>query len=271
MVTGTKSVRTALQAASLGASVLLAASITPARAEYPVAPDVVVFCDPTLQLLMIAIGERWQRETGIPVRVFAAPTWANLAQLERHTRDDVIIGEGDTALAKATAEQLIDGDAVQTLWRNKLVAATTNDELTAARAAFPRMSVDLATVAGTTEIAIVDPDVTPAGKQTEEALHALGLWDAVRAKSIGVVGTADAAYLLSEGRVELAVLYASDISAHPKFTVTDTLSTGAGEPIVYWAARTQGALSLNAGRFLDFLHQLPVREQGKEVGLEVLP
>jgi len=250
---------------------LLAASMATAQAEYPVAPDVVVFCDPTLQPLMTALGERWQSETGIPVRVFAAPTWANLAQLEHHTRDDVIIGEGDKALAQATAEQLIDGESVQRLWRNNLVAATTRDDLRAAEAALPRLRVDLADVAGKSAIAIVDPDVSPAGKQTEEALRTLGLLSAVRAKSIGVVGTADAGYLLSEGRVELAVLYASDVSAHPKFTVTDTLPTGAGEPIVYWAARTQGALSPNAGRFLDFLHQLPVREQGKEAGLEVLP
>jgi molybdate transport system substrate-binding protein len=257
--------------AGVGAFVLLAASLAPARADYPVAPDVVVFCDPTLQPLMTALGERWQKETGIPVRVFGAPTWANLAMLEHHTRDDVIVGEGDTVLAKATAEQLIDGDSVQRLWRNNLVAATTRDELKAAEAALPRYRIDLAAVAGKSEIAIVDPDVSPAGTQTEEALRALGLWTAVRGKSIGVIGTADAGSLLSEGRVELAVLYASDASAHPDFTVTDTLPTGAGEPIVYWAARTQGALSPNTGKFLDFLHRPPVREQGKEAGLEVLP
>jgi molybdenum ABC transporter molybdate-binding protein len=260
-----------LLAASLGASVLLAASLAPARADYPVAPDVVVFCEPTLQPLMTALGERWQRETGIPVRVFAAPTWANLAQLERHTRDDVIIGEGDTALAKAIAEQLIDSKSVQRLWRNKLVAATTSDDLKAARTAFPSMPVNLTALAGKTAIAIVDPGVPPAGKQTEEALRALGLWEAVRAKSIGVLGTADAAYLLSEGTVELAVLYVSDTSAHPDLAITDTLPTGAGEPIVYWAARTQGALSPNTVKFLDFLQRPLVRDQGKEAGLELLP
>jgi ABC-type molybdate transport system substrate-binding protein len=71
--------------------------------------------------------------------------------------------------------------------------------------------------------------------------------------------------------VEFAVVYASDASAHPDLAITDTLPTGAGEPIVYWAARTQGALSPNTGKFLDFLHRPPVREQGKEAGLEVLP
>jgi molybdate transport system substrate-binding protein len=267
-----RSITTApLLVASVAAFVLLAASLAPARADYPVAPDVVVFCDPTLQPLMTALGDRWQRETGIPVRVFTAPTWANLAMLEHHTRDDVIIGEGDKMLAQAIAEQLVAGDSVQRLWRNKLVAATTRDDLKPAGAALPHRPIDLADVAGKSEIAIVDPNVSLAGKQTEEALRALGLWSAVRVKSIGVVGTADAAYLLAEGRVELAVLYASDVSAHPELTVTDTLPRGAGEPIDYWAARTQGALSPNATRFLDFLHQLPVREQGKEAGLEVLP
>ena len=76
MTTSKSTASTPLLASGLGAFVLLAASLTLARADYPVAPDVVVFCDPTLQPLMTALGDRWQSETGIPVRVFAAPTWA---------------------------------------------------------------------------------------------------------------------------------------------------------------------------------------------------
>ena len=239
----------------------LAASV-PARADYPVAPDVVVFCEPTLRHVVTELGARWRKETGIPVRVFAAPTWSNLAQLVRHTRDDVIIGEGDAASAAATAQNLIKGETVSRLWQNKLVVAALARELQKARAASPPVALDLASVAGRAPIAIVDPEVAPAGKQTAQALQTLKLWDAVNGKSIGVVDTADAAFLLSEGNVRLAVIYATDVSSHPGFAVTDPLPAADGEAIVYWAAQTQRALSPNAAKFLDFLRRAEVRAAG---------
>jgi ABC-type molybdate transport system substrate-binding protein len=241
-----------------------------ARADYPVAPDVVVFCEPTLRRVVADLGAQWTKETGVPVRVFAAPTWANLAQIARHTRDDVVIGEGDAVAASATAQHLIKGETVLKLWQNKLVVAALTSDLDAARAASPPHPLNLASVAGKAPIAIVDPPVAVAGADTEKALQALGLWDVASAKSVGVVDTADAAFLLSEGSVKLAVLYATDVSAAADFAITDNLPA-ASPPIVYWAAQTERALSPNTAKFLDFLHRADVRERGRSAGLEVLP
>jgi molybdate transport system substrate-binding protein len=233
----------------------------PAHADYPVAPDVVVFCEPTLRAVITNLGAQWRKETGIPVRIFTAPTWANVAQLAHHTRDDVIIGEGDAAAASATAQHLIRGDTVVRLWRNHLVVAAPADE---------RASLDLASVAGSAPVAIVDPRVAEAGLQTEAALKRLGLWDSVKGKSISVVDTADAAFLLAEGTVKLAVLYATDVIARPDLAVASTLPADA-QPIVYWAAQTEHALSPNTAKFLDFLRRVDIRAQGRDAGLEVLP
>jgi len=226
----------------------------------------VVFCPPTLRPIVTELGKQWTKETGIPVRVFAAPTWANLVQLTRHTRDDVIIGEGDEAAASADTQNLIKGETTLRLWQNKLVvAALAADQLKP-----PAGPLDLASVAGKEPIAVVDPGVATAGTETQQALQALGLWDAVNGKSIGVVNTADAAFLLSKRDVKLAVLYATDVAGHPDLAVTDTLPA-AGPPIVYWAAQTARALSPNAAKFVDFLRRAEVRAQGREAGLEVLP
>jgi molybdate transport system substrate-binding protein len=240
-----------------------------ARADYPVAPDVVVFCEPTLRPVVSELGAQWSRETGIPVRIFAAPTWANLAQLARHTRADVIIGEGDAAAATAGAQNLIKSETVLRLWQNKLVVAALSSELAKARSAAPALPLDLASVAGKAPIAIVDPGVAEAGTESQEALQAVGIWDAVKGNSIGIVDTADAAFLLSEGNVKLAVLYATEVAGHPDLAVTDTLPEAA-PPIVYWAAQTQRAQSPNAAKFLDFLRRPGVREQGADAGLAVL-
>ena len=249
------------------ALVLCVIASAPARADYPVAPDVVVFCEPTLRPVITEIGKKWTAQTGVAVRVFAAPNWANLARLAHHARDDVIIGEGDTA----AAQNLIKGDTFLKLWRNKLVAVALSSEVQNSRAASPPAPLDLASVAGKAPVAIVDPGVAEAGKQTEAALQALGLWNAVSSKSIGVADTADAAFMLTNEVAKLAILYATDVAAHPDFTVTDTLPAADGEPIIYWAAQTQRALSPNASKFLEFLGRKDIRAQGGKASLEVLP
>lgn len=248
----------------------IAAASAPARADYPVAPDVVVFCEPTLRPLVIALGMQWRDETGVPVRVFSAPTGANLAEVAHHTRDDVIIAEGDAAAARAAAQNLVKSTTVVRLWRNRLVAATLAGAVQKARESSPPEMLDLPSLAGKEIVAIVDPGVATAGDEGKQALQKLGLWEAISAKSIGVPDTSDAAFLLSTGKVRLAVLYASDVAARRDFAVTDTLPAGVA-PIVYWAAETQRALSPNSAKFLSFLQRPEVRGRGRDAGLEVLP
>jgi len=233
----------------------------PARADYPVAPDVVVFCEPTLQHAVADAAALWRKETGVPVRIFTSPTWALLQQISYHARSDVVIGEGDTTAAAATERQLIKAETLQRLWRNRLVVAAL------AKAG----SVNLAGLVGKAPIAIVDPPVAVAGAEGEKALQSLGLWDAVQANAVGVVDTADAAFLLEQGKVRLALVYATDAAADPSFAVADRLPDAGYSPIVYWVAQTQRSLSPNAGKFIAFLHQADAKERLRADGLEVLP
>ena len=146
------------------------AATIPARADYPVAPDVVVFCEPTLQHAVTDVAGLWRKETGVPVRIFTSPTWALLQQIAHHARDDVVIGEGDTRAAEATEQHLIKAETLQRLWRNRLIVA-------ALAKAGPG---NLAGLAGKEPIAIVDPAVAVAGAEGEKALLSLGLWTRCR-------------------------------------------------------------------------------------------
>ena len=233
----------------------------PARADYPVAPDVVVFCEPTLQHAVTDVAALWRKETGVPVRIFTSPTWALLQQISHHARDDVVIGEGDSTATQATERQLIKAETLQRLWSNRLVAAAL------AKAG----SVSLAGLAGKEPIAIVDPPVAVAGAEGEKALQSLGLWDAVQANAVGVVDTADAAFLLEQGKVRLALVYATDAAADPTFAVADRLPYASYSPIVYWVAQTERSLSPNAGKFIAFLQEPRAQQRLRTDGLEVLP
>jgi molybdate transport system substrate-binding protein len=253
-----------LLASALGA-------VSTARADYPVAPDVVLFCEPTLQHAVTDVGRLWQKQTDVPVRIFTSPTWALLQQIAHHARDDVVIGEGDDEAAAATERQLIKPETLQRVWRNQLVVAALAANIEKASAGSSAASDKLAAVAGKAPIAIVDPWAATAGADSEKALQSLGLWQAVSGKSVGVVGTEDASYLLAQGKVQLAVVYATDVAARPSFTITDRLPAASYPPIVYWVAQTEHALSPNAAKFIAFLHGAEVQQRLRADRLEVLP
>jgi molybdate transport system substrate-binding protein len=102
-------------------------------------------------------------------------------------------------------------------------------------------------------------------------LQSLGLWDVVQANAVGVVDTADAAFLLEQGKVRLALVYATDVAADPSLAVTDHLPDASYSPILYWVAETQHSLSPNSAKFISFLHQADTLARLRADGLEVLP
>ncbi len=79
-------------------AMLFSLGVSPAHADYPVAPDVAVFCEPTLLHAVTDVAALWREQTGVPVHIFTSPTPALLQQVAHHARDDVIIGEGDATL-----------------------------------------------------------------------------------------------------------------------------------------------------------------------------
>jgi molybdate transport system substrate-binding protein len=77
--------------------------------------------------------------------------------------------------------------------------------------------------------------------------------------------------LLAEGKVQLALVYATDVAADPAFAVTDRFPASSYAQIVYWIAQTHNALSPNAENFVAFLHHAQAQERLRADGLEVLP
>jgi molybdate transport system substrate-binding protein len=251
--------------------------VSAAYADYPVAPDVVLFCEPTLRHAVADVAALWQKQTDVPVRVFTSPTSAMLQQIAHHARDDVIIGEGEAAAATASAHQLIKPETLRHLWRNELVVAARGVDVEKASAGVKASAGPsggagkLAALAGKVRIAIVDPWAATAGADSEKALQSLGLRQAVSENSTGAVGTEDASFLLAQAKVQLAIVYATDVASNSALAVADRLPAASYPPIVYWVAQTEHALSPNAAKFIAFLHAANAQQRVRADGLEVLP
>jgi|HubBroStandDraft_1064217.scaffolds.fasta_scaffold00101_32 molybdate transport system substrate-binding protein len=249
-----------------GLSGLMLAAAGPAPAAADGAPDVVVFCEPTLQHALADAAALWRQQTGVPVHVILSPTKLLLEQISHNIRSDLIIGEGEAAAAAATERKLIKPETRVDLWRNRLVVV----ELGAGQQ-HPSLPLTAAALTAAGPVAIVDRAVASAGADTRTALEAAGLWDLVQSRSIGAVSTGDASFLLAAGPARSAVLYATDLAANPDFVAVGVLADDTYPPIRYWIAQTSAQISPNAAGFEAFLGKPGARDSVRKDGLEVLP
>jgi molybdenum ABC transporter molybdate-binding protein len=231
----------------------------PSRAdEYP--PEVVVFCEPTLKRAVGDAAELWRSRSGVPVIIIGAPTRLLLEEMSHRIRSDLVIGEGDDTAAEARQRQLVKPDSEVVLWRNRLVIAARAP----VKAGTPRF-------AGDGKVALVDPDVATAGRDTKLALAASGLWDLLQARVIGTVGTEDAAFLLDNRDADFAVLYRTDLTAHKNFADAGSIGEESYPPIRYWLGETSALVSPEASKFEAFLRGSEAQAVMRRDGLEVLP
>jgi molybdate transport system substrate-binding protein len=251
---------------TLGLMLAAVAAAGTARADEYIAPDVVVFCEPTLQHALGQIAALWRRRSGAPVRIFAAPTALLLEQIGHGIRSDFIIGEGEAAAETAVQRRLIKPETRFGGWRNHLVVAQRGAALAAAE--LSRAS-DLVILAGAGSIALVDPPVAVSGAYSRQALDSLGLWDGLQGHALGVVDTQEAAFLLDDGKARLAMVYATDVAAHPGLAIVARFPDDAYPAIVYWGAQTQQVRSPRADDFAAFLRRPEAQEQLRKAGLEV--
>jgi molybdate transport system substrate-binding protein len=250
----------------LGLMLAASAAIGTARADEYIAADVVVFCEPTLQHALGQVATLWRRRGGAPVRIFTAPTALLLEQIGHGIRGDIIIGEGDAAVATALQRRLIKPETRFSGWRNRLVVAQRG---AASAAAELSRASNLVTLAGAGSVAIVDPPVAASGAYSRQALDALGLWDGLQGHALGVVDTDEAAFLLDDGEARLALVYATDVAAHPGLAIVARVPDDAYPAIVYWSAQMQQVRSPRADEFAAFLRQPEAREGLRKAGLEV--
>jgi molybdate transport system substrate-binding protein len=119
-----------------------------------------------------------------------------------------------------------------------------------------------------THLAIANPEVAPYGRAAQEALTALGVWDAVQAKLVRGEDVAQAYQFVASGNAELGFLALSQVldQSGSRWEVPQDL---------YGPIRQQAVLlkpgegSAAAEAFLDYLRSEPAREIIRAAGYGV--
>jgi molybdate transport system substrate-binding protein len=184
---------------------------------------VTVFCDPTLAPVMRSVAAPYE------VAVLSAPASLMLAQIIRHTHNDVLFTLSD-AMDQAVAQALVMPATRVDGFGNALVLASLagwQGDVSSAR------------------VAVTDP--TPAdsldGRTVLAANHL------APAAVLGAASTADVAFLVTTGAADLGLVYLTDVKADPRLRVVQTLQG----PVAYSAAVNAHAYSPNAAAFLALL------------------
>lgn len=245
--------RGVLRAGALAALAPIALA-SPAEATANAAPDVIVFCDQTLQSGLRAAGDRFTAQTGAPVRLFSTSPKGMVAQIAHVTQTDVLITQRPVM---DSAAALIKADTLVALGRNTLVFAGRPVNV-------PRS--DLRALLAEDRLAVTDP-IADAPFDGRAVLARFNLLDLVHDRIDGMPDTRQAAFLVTSGRAKLALIYATDVRAAQDLIVLASTP----EPITteYAAAVVRISRSPNAAAFIAFLGTPEAKSALRNAGLEV--
>jgi ABC-type molybdate transport system substrate-binding protein len=222
-----------------------------------VPPDVTVFCDPALAPALRSLDRPSRRRIGTPVAVLAAPATLMLAQITRHTRNDVLFTLA-TAMDDAVKQQLVQPQTRVDGWNNPLVLAI------AAGGRAPADPAALPTWLSTRQVAVTD-DTVVSGLDGRAVLVANQLNPG---RVIGTANTGDAAFLVTTGAADAALVYLSDVRGNPKLALLAPLRADPALTRLAGAVNAK-AVSPNAQHFLDFMRSPAAGRRLRAAGLDL--
>jgi len=201
------------------------------------AGDVTVFCDPTLKPAMLGLSGLG----GFNIYPLCAPGPLMVQQLIRHTRNDVLVTL-QTVMDDAVAAGVVAPGTRAGGFSNTLVLAGPQGVAPAGQAGLqPLLNKSLVAVT----------DNTPAANLDGRAILAANFFAAPNIQ--GVANTGDAAFMVTTGAADLALVYLTDVLADPRLTVVATLSA---PPALtnYAAAVSKAAFSPNAQALINLMN-----------------
>jgi molybdate transport system substrate-binding protein len=227
----------------------------PARAELNVATAA------NLTKVFAALGQNFERETGIHV-TFSFGATAQLAQQIEHGAPFDVFAAADTEHIDELARKDLIIQSTRAIYaRGKLV-------LWVPEARVPVERIEDLARAGVTHVAIANPQLAPYGRAAVETLHALHLWETVQPKIVygqnisattqyAATGNADAAFT--------ALSLVHDEAHGRKIEVPENLHAPIDQAIAVVRSTPRPD---QARRFVEFITSAKAREVLKRYGYQ---
>lgn len=209
------------------------------------------------------LARRYQAATGERVQINPGPSNTLARQIIEGAPIDVFISADEVQMNAAVKAGRIAAGSLITLLSNELVVVVPKGA--PAPIGQPRDLAD----ARVRRIAMGQPESVPAGVYGRQWLEQLGLWKAVQPKVVPMPAVRAALAAVREGRVDAAIVYATDARMTRDVIVTYRVPSGEGPRIVYPAAAVAGPRESDARKFLDYLRSDEARRVFEAAGFMV--
>ena len=205
---------------------------------------VTVFAAASLEAPLSALAERYSERYGVDVRVSFGGSQALARQIALGAPADLFFSAGAPPMRSLVGEGLVNPEDVASPLSNELVVVAPPalaDSLT---------SLESLAAPGVEAVAMVNPDLGPAGWYAARALSSAGLRDALRPKTVETGDVRAALAAVSNGVADAGFVYRTDARAAPDLRAAFAVPPSLHPPIRYQVAPVSGSANPRAAREL---------------------
>lgn len=246
------------------ATLLTLAGPVPARGAEK--PELLVFAAASLTNVLGDLAARWEKSSGVHIKLSFAASSALARQIEAGGGADVFISADQEWMDYLATLKLLRPDSRRNLAGNRLVLIAPADS-PVALSIEPGFGLARALAGG--RLAVADPDTVPAGRYARDALTSLGIWSSVSDRLARAENVRAALTYVARGESPLGIVYSTDAQIDPKVRVVATFPDNSHAPITYPAAATAQA-GPQAAAFLEYLSSAPAALVWKKHGFQEL-
>lgn len=245
-------------AASLCAAPSTAADVDAmaTRTERPASAQsegLVVSVASSLIEVMHEANRRWTAAGHAPLRVNAAGSQTLARQIVAGAQVDAFVSADGAQMDQVQAAgRLVPGTRLTLLTNQLVVVVPAGSARRIARAQ------DLA-APGIRRLAMGQPESVPAGVYGRQWLERAGVWTQIATRVVPLPSVRAALAAAREGRVDAAIVYATDARTAEGIAVAWRVPPGEAPPIAYVAGIMTGTRTAEAARFLAFLQAPAMR------------
>lgn len=229
-------------------------------------PTIIVFAAASLTNALQEVGDRFTKDSSIPVKFSFAASSTLARQIENGAPADVFFSADIEWMDYLQGRQLIRIPTRHDVVTNHLVLVAPVDSKIELKIGpnFP-----LAATLGANRLTTGDPDSVPVGRYAREALTKLGVWNDVERRLVRADSVRSALAFVDRGEAALGIVYVTDAEIDKKVRVVDVFPDNTHLPIVYPIALTATAKP-DALKFVDYVRSTVGDATFKKYGFQPL-
>jgi len=232
----------------------------------PLSPPVTVFAAASLTDAVTELATRYERETGLTLRLSFASSSTLARQIENGAAADLFLAADEEWMGYLDERGLVAAGTWIRPIGNRLVAVAPSDR---ARPLELRRGFDLLAVLGDGRLSTGDPAHVPAGRYARQALEYFGVWAIAEPRLARAENVRAALALVERGEVPLGIVYATDARASKAVQVVAEFPAESHQPIRYSFAAMAGRDRNEARELLAFLTSPPAIAVFRSHGFEI--